>query len=293
MSVNFMASHSDTAVFNSSQTQSLWANANPIRMIGDLFAKRQLLKQFILREVQGRYRGSYLGIFWAVITPLLMLAVYTFVFAVVFGNRWGESSSKMAYALNIFGGIIVFSVFSESASRAPMLIVGNPNFVKKVVFPLELLPASVVGSALIHSLLSLVIAVIAVGATSGLSYTLIYLPLVFVPLIGLTLGVSWFLASLGVFIRDIGNLISVLLSLLFFLTPITYPMRFLDDMPTARRLYWLNPLTTIVDSFRRVLNEGLAPQWMPLLLVTLFTWLIAVLGYTWFMKIKRAFADVI
>jgi len=290
-----MSSGTAAAIFRTNETESAWAYLSPSRLVGDLARRRQLIWQFTMREVQGRYRGSYLGIVWALITPLMTLAVYTFVFHNVFKARWNGANPNenfMVYAMNMFSGIVAFNVFAESVSNAPKLIVANPNYVKKVVFPLEIMPVALVGSAIIHSLLSLLILI--VGIFWGAWYphlSLLYVPIVCVPLVALTAGTCWFLASLGVFLRDIGNLVTVAVQLLFFLTPITYSIYRLS--PDAQRLMALNPLAAIVENFRRVVNDGLAPQWTQLGLVTLVSLIVAFAGYAWFMKIKRAFADVI
>jgi lipopolysaccharide transport system permease protein len=192
----------------------------------------------------------------------------------------------------MFCGMIAYNLFSDAAGRSPELIVGYPNYVKKVVFPLEILPVSVLGSAAIHSLLSLAIALAGILlATGRIHWTLVYLPLMYLPLLLLTLGASWILASLGVFVRDIGNLIGVAMQLLFFLTPISYP----SSMVPARLRPWLalNPLASIVENFRRVMMWGLPPHWPSFLAVTLFSALVMFGGYVWFMRLKRAFADVV
>jgi lipopolysaccharide transport system permease protein len=285
---------SDSIAVISHQPESIWRYANPWRFVLQFVRLRNLVWQFTLREVQARYRGSYLGIVWAFITPFLMLIVYTFVFSVIFKARWQRSGAEsvVGFALTLFSGLIAFNMFSDCATRAPTLIAGNPNYVKKVVFPLEVLPVSVVASALIHSLISLSIVVIGMLVTSGkLYWTTLYLPLVYLPLIAFTLGVSWLLASLGVFIRDIRNFVDVLVRFLFFLTPIFYP---LSAVPTTLRpLFGLNPLAAIVENFRRVVIWGQLPDWPWLGIVTLFSGVMMLGGYMWFMKIKRAFADVI
>jgi len=284
----------DSAVVISHKPESIWHYANPWRLVLHFVERRELTWQFTLREVQGRYRGSYLGILWAFITPLLTLTVYTFVFSVIFKAQWrgSESESFMDFALTLFSGLIAFNVFSECATRAPTLIVSQPNYVKKVVFPLEILAVSVLGSVFIHSLMSLGIVLIGLLISSGkLHWTLLYLPLVYLPLMALTLGVSWLLASVGVFIRDIGNFIGIIIQFLFFLTPIVYPI---SAVPAALQLlFWLNPLAVIVENFRRVVMWGLPPDWLWLGVVTLISGLVMLGGYMWFMKIKRAFADVI
>jgi len=261
-------------------------------MARNLVARASLVKQFSLREIQGRYRGSFLGVFWALVTPLLMLGVFTFVFTEIFQSVWPGTTGKVDFALYLFAGMVAYNLFAEVASGTPRLIVGNPNFVKKVVFPLEVLPLAQVGSALIHSLMSLTILIIAkLVFHQSLSWTILLLPLVYLPLLALSAAVGWVLASLGVFLRDIGNLVAVVVQLLFFLSPITYPT---SNVPEAvRPLMWLNPFATIIDALRAVVIQGVMPQWGPLLIVTALSLLAAVLGYAWFMKIKRAFPDVI
>jgi lipopolysaccharide transport system permease protein len=284
----------DSIAIISHQPESIWRYASPWRLIVHFAERRELIWQFTLREVQGRYRGSYLGILWALITPLFMLIVYTFVFSVIFGAKWtgSESESFMDFALILFSGMIAFNVFSDCVTRAPTLIIGNPNYVKKVVFPLEILPMSVLGSAVIHSLMSLGIVLVGLLLSTGkLYWTLLYLPLVYLPLAALTLGISWLLASLGVFIRDIGNFIGVVITLLFFLTPIIYPISAVPEF--LRPVFQLNPLSVIVEDFRRVVMWGQPPDWPWLGGVILLSGLVMLGGYMWFMKIKRAFADVV
>lgn len=280
---------------HSQPAQSNWALLSPIAMWRNLWGRRELLWQFTIREVQGRYRGSYLGMFWALITPLLSLMVYTFVFHVVFKAQWDDKNPHenfMVLPMNMFSGIIAFNVFSESVSRSSLLIVQNQNFVKKVVFPLELLPLSLVGAAMIHSLLSLVILLAgAVAGAGSLHWTLLLLPVAFLPLAILTTGLCWIISSLGVFLRDIGNVVQVAVQLLFFASPITYSMSRLGT--TAQRVMCLNPLTLIIMNIRRVINFGQPPDWLSYFESLAVACALAMLGYAWFMKIKRAFADVI
>lgn len=268
---------------------------NPLGMLANLWAHRELIVQFTRREVQSRYRGSYLGIVWSFVTPLLMLTVYTFVFSVIFKARWGaqiSDESQAGFAMTLFTGLIAFNVFSETITRAPVLIVGNSNYVKKVVFPLEILPVTVLGSAVINSLFSLVILVLALLVALGrLPWTLALLPLMYLPLLLLALGLAWFLASLGVFIRDIGQLIGVVVQILFFMTPIFYPISAIPER--VQFILYLNPLTFIVNHFRRVILWGQLPDWSEFLVVTALTFGVCLLGYVWFMKSKKTFADVV
>jgi lipopolysaccharide transport system permease protein len=268
---------------------------NPLKMARHLWSHRELIGQFTKRESIGRYKGSFLGQAWAFVTPLLMLVIYTFVFSVIFKARWGNTlsdSSQIGFALTLFAGLIPFTVFSECVNRAPGLIVGNPNYVKKVVFPLEILPVSQLGSALVHSLVSLAILVTANLIFNGvIVWTIIFLPLMYLPLILLCLGLGWFLASLGVFVRDIGQIMGVIVQVLFFMTPIFYPIAAIPA--NLQIILYLNPLTFIVNQFRRVILWGQMPDWGEFVVMTLLMELVCMLGYIWFMKSKKTFADVI
>ncbi|GIK40771.1 MAG: transport permease protein [Chloroflexota bacterium] len=269
--------------------------ANPIKMGRNLWAHRELIRQFIKREVRGRYQGSFLGVLWSFITPLLMLTVYTFVFSIIFKARWGNNlsdSSQTGFALTLFTGLIAFGVFSECINRAPGLIISSPNYVKKVVFPLEILPVSVLGSALVNSLFSLAILLAANLIFHGvMHWTIIFLPLMYLPLALLCLGLGWFLASLGVFVRDIGQFIGVAVQVLFFMTPIFYPISAIPEH--LRFILYLNPLTFIVNHFRRVILWGQLPDWGEFAVITILTGVVCMLGYIWFMKSKKTFADVV
>ncbi|MCB0153208.1 MAG: ABC transporter permease [Anaerolineae bacterium] len=267
---------------------------NPVAMLRSLWRYRELIGQFTKRQVLARYKGSYLGLVWSFATPLATLLVYTFVFSVVFKARWegAVTDSHGEFALALFAGLIAFNIFSETTLTAPHMVVGNPNYVKKVVFPLEILPVATLGSAVIHSFFSLSILLVGTLLILGrLPWTLVYLPLMYLPLILLCLGISWFFASLGVFIRDIGHLLGVAVQMLFFLTPIFYPI---SAIPENFRAYiYLNPLTFIVNHFRRVALFGQSPDWGEFVLFTLGALLVCLAGYVWFMKSKKTFADVV
>jgi lipopolysaccharide transport system permease protein len=268
---------------------------NPLAMCGNLWRRRELTGQFVLREIQGRYKGSYLGLFWSIANPLLMLSVFTFVFHYIFKATWTSPNEPVAvYAMNLYSGMIVFNIFAESAGKAPMLITSNPNFVKKVVFPLEILPVSLIGSALFHALLSLLI-LLAVSLLCGLGlhWTLVFLPLVLLPMLLLTAGVCWLLAAMGVFLRDTGHVIGVVVQLLFFVTPVCYPMSRLKNSAVLYRLMQFNPLAILVENFRHVVNAGTPPDWPSFGLTSVLCLFVAAAGYAWFMTLKRAFADVI
>jgi len=279
----------------SSATAVRWYRyLNPVGPFYNLYLYRDLLRQFTRREIEGRYRGSYLGIVWSMLQPLFMLAIYTFVFSVIFKSHWqaGAEESQGEFAITLFAGLIAFNVFSECIVRAPTLIISNPNYVKKVVFPLEILTASVLGSALFHSLISIAILIVASFLISGtVSITIVLLPLAVMPLMGLCLGLGWFLASLGVYVRDTAYAISILTQVLFFMSAIFYPI---SAVPEALQpIMYLNPMTTVAESFRHVLVWNRSLDWGPWLVVTIAAGLITLLGYTWFMKTKSGFADVL
>lgn len=266
----------------------------PFAILRRFYGQGNLIWQLAKRQVIGRYKGSFLGILWSFFYPLLMLATYTFVFSVVFKARWGVSAneSKLEFALTLFCGLIVFQLFSENVSRAPGLILENPNFVKKVIFPLEILPLSSLVASLVHTLISVVILLLGVMLfLNHVPWSAIYLPLVMLPLLLLSLGLTWFLSSLGVFVRDLQQMIGVVVQLLMFLSPIFYPVSALPE--TVQSLMLANPLSGIIENFRRVLIWNQPPQWHWLLWETLLGLGVAVFGYWWFEKTRKGFADVI
>lgn len=266
---------------------------NPVKIIANLWRYRELTKQFAKRDVIARYKGSYLGILWSFLTPLLMLTIYTFVFSEVFKAKWGaESGSKVEFALVLFCGLIAFNMFAECINRAPGLILANANYVKKVVFPLEILPLSVLGSALVQAAISLLILVVGIVALMGVfNWTLLFLPLILIPLLLSILGLSWFLASLGVYLRDIGQVVSVLTTALMFMTPIFYPASAVPEK--YRVVLLLNPLNYVVEDMRRVIIWGQMPEWNWLFVGILIGFIVAILGYAWFQKTRKGFADVL
>jgi lipopolysaccharide transport system permease protein len=266
----------------------------PFRPLASLWRHRSLIVQLIRRDVTGKYRGSILGTMWSLFNPLLSLAVYTFAFGVVFRAKWsgGQTGSLLEFAVMLFAGLIVFAVFSECVTRAPGIVLANPNFVKKIVFPVEVLPVVLLGSALFQAGASLTILLVGIALAYGsVSWTFVLFPLVLLPLALLSLGLSWILASLGVFIRDIGQAIGVLVSALLFLSPIFFP---LSALPSAIRPWIaLNPLAFPIEQARDVLVAGSMPNWDGLLVYTVAALVFAGAGYWWFERTKRAFADVI
>jgi lipopolysaccharide transport system permease protein len=276
------------------ESPRLLALLNPFHRIRDLVRLRALVQQFALREVQGRYRGTALGAFWLVAQPLTLLAIYTFLFGVVFRARWPEAATGglAEFALAAFSGLVVFSAFSESATRAPYLVAAAPNYVRKVVFPLEVLPVAAVLASLLQAAIGLVLLAVAEFVLLGhVPWTAVLAPVVFLPLALLAVGTSWLLASLGVFVRDLAAVVPLLLQILFFLTPIVYPF---EMVPARfRPLVAMNPLAILVDAARGLVLFGRIPDLVPLALVTVFAAVVAMGGLTFFLRTRRAFADVV
>ncbi|MXS83179.1 ABC transporter permease [Nitrosomonas oligotropha] len=257
-----------------------------------------LILQMAKREVISRYRGSFLGLLWTFINPILMLSIYTFVFSVVFKIRLDSHNGpaihddEFAFALLLFTGLILFNLFSECLARAPGLILANINYVKKIIFPLEILPLISLCSALFHAGISFLVLFSFLLITSHpIEWTIIFLPVILLPLVLLTLGLSWILASIGVFVRDIGQFIGLVLTMLLFLSPIFYPASALPE--SVRDYLFLNPLTLIIEQARAVILYGQLPDWSSLILYYLFALLIAWTGLLWFNKTRKGFADVL
>ncbi len=267
--------------------------ATPDAMWASVWQQRRLIAVLVRREVVGRYKGSTVGLFWSLFNPMLMLTVYTFVFSVVFKARWSSaSSSKTEFALILFAGLIVFNLFSDCINRAPGLIVSNVNYVKKVVFPIEILPIVTLGAALFHGLVSLAVWLVFYLVFFGLPHlTVLLLPFALLPLLLLTIGACWLLASLGVYLRDVTQVVGVLSLMLMFLSPIFFPVSALP--PEYQLLLMLNPLTPVIEQVRDILVWGRLPDVAGYLLHLAFAAAVACLGFAWFQKTRKGFADVL
>ena len=260
-----------------------------------LWRNRQLIVQMTRRDVVGRYKGSAMGLAWSFFNPVFMLIVYTFVFSEIFQSRWsgaGANDSKTQFALLLFVGMITHGLLAEVLNRAPMMILSNVNYVKKVVFPIEILPVVTMGATLFHSLISLGVLLVAFVFFNGyLHWTAIFLPLVLLPLVILTTGLAWMLASLGLFLRDVSQTIGIITTVLMFLSPVFYPV---TAVPEGFRIFMMvNPLTFIIEQAREILIWGHLPNWMGLGAYTLTATFIAWAGYVWFQKTRKGFADVL
>jgi lipopolysaccharide transport system permease protein len=262
-------------------------------LVASLWLNRRLLSGLTKREIVGRYRGSFLGIMWSFFNPLFMLAVYTFVFSVVFKVRWsGGGGSKVEFALALFAGMIVFNLFSECINRSPGLIVSNVNYVKKVVFPLEVLPWVTLGAATFHMLISLSVWLMFYIVFFGVPHwTLLLLPLVILPLLLMTAGFCFLLAALGVYLRDVSQVVTVATTALLFLSPIFYPISALP--PAYQTILHLNPLTSIIEQTRAVLIMGTVPDPEAWAVGLGFSIVVAWMGFFVFQKTRRGFADVL
>ena len=235
-----------------------------------------------------------MGLAWSFFNPILMLLVFTFVFSVVFKARWGigTEESKTDFAIILFVGMIIHGLFAECVTNAPGLILANVNYVKKVVFPLEILPWIAMGSALFHALVSLgVWAVFYLLVFREMHWTAMFFPLVILPLVLGTMGVAWFLTSLGVFLRDVTQIIGILTTVLLFLSPIFYPISALPK--EYRVLLQVNPLTFMIEETRAVLIWGRAPDWTGWVVYFSVSVIVAWLGFWWFQKTRKGFADVL
>jgi len=257
-----------------------------------------LIVSLVRREVAGRYRGSVLGMLWPLLTPLFMLVVYTFVFGYVMKSKWQvpgvtqADHSTAEFAVILFAGLLINQLFSEVLNAAPGRIVGHSSYVKKIVFPIQILPVVSVGAALFHVALSLLVLLTFVWFVfGGIPWTAVLAPVVILPLAVLTLGLAWFLSAIGVYFRDIGQIVPPLLTASMFLSPMFFSRTALPDW--LQPYLALNPLTIPIEALRDVAVFGLTPNWTALGYYSLVALVVAVLGEQFFQKTRRGFADVL
>lgn len=263
-------------------------------MLRSLYSVRSLAWLLAQREIRSRFQGSALGVFWILVTPLLMLAVYTLVFSLVFKARWPgiENDGPFAYAIVLFSSLIVFQLFSEVVGKAPLMVTGNPNYVTKVVFPLEILPLVSLIATMIQAVMSFGILLVFYLLLIGLPpAAALLVPIAIAPLLAMVLGISWLLASLGVFLRDLHQLIGWLVTVLMFTSPVFYPISAVP--PLMREWMMLNPLTLPLEWVKSLLFMGRIPDLLPFALYTAIAVAVMYLGYGWFTRTKKAFADVL
>ncbi|OLR16000.1 sugar ABC transporter permease [Klebsiella aerogenes] len=263
------------------------------RCIHTLATNKNLVISLTKREIGSKYKGSFIGLLWSFINPVLMMVIYTFVFSVVFKIRWGAGvDSKGEFALALFIGLIFFGLFSECINRAPYLIVNNVNYVKKVVFPVETLPIVAICTALFQMAINFVVWLLFYVAIVGLpTWHILWLPVIVAPFLMMALGVSWFLSSLGVYLKDIAQVIGVITMILMYLSPIFYPISMLPD---AYHIFMqLSPMTYVIEQARDCMMLGKSIAWDSWGIYTLISFVIMLLGYGWFMFTRKGFADVI
>lgn len=264
-------------------------------LVNSLWSNRSLIFQMTKRDILSKYKGSAIGVLWSLINPILMLTIYTLVFSVVFKARWGNAAvdePKTQFAVILFVGMIIHSFLAECLLRAPNIILQHANYVKKVVFPLEILPVVAVLSAIFQSVISSSVLIMAFFVFNGYVHlTLIFAPIVFLPLVILALGLTWLISSLGVYIRDIGQSIGVIVTILIFLSPVFYPLSALPEW--MQSIVLLNPLTYIIEQSRVVIVWGQLPDFLGLAIYSVNALWISYVCYFWFQKTRGGFADVI
>ena len=262
------------------------------RPLWELPRRLDIILSLTRRELAARYKGSVLGVAWAVLTPIVTIAIFTFIFAGIFGARFGASGSPWDYAVYLFCGVLPWTAFQESVQLSSQTIVSHSNLVKRVVFPLEILPVSQVLSSLANQMFGTVALLLAALLIERrLHATVFLLPVVVLPQLVAMLGASWLVASLGLFLRDLVQGIMLLLMAWMYLTPIIYPESIVPEH--FRPFINANPFTPLIRSYRRILLEGAMPDWQGLAYFTLFALVSFVFGYWWFARTRRSFADVI
>lgn len=266
-------------------------------LVKELLQNRELIFQLLKRDVLERYRGSNLGLLWSFAYPVFMLLVYMFVFGMVFKMKWGvapggEQTTTVPFGVIMFSGLVLHAFLGECLTRATGLITGNQQYVKKVVFPLPILSVVSVGAAFFHLLAGLVILMIfMVGSGAVPNWTILYTPIILLPFILLMLGSSWILSSLCVFIRDIAQMMGVLVTVLLFLAPIFYPLSAVPEI--YQPWMYANPLTLIIEQFRAVALFGQQPDWVLLAAYYAVAIVVLCVGFCFFRRTKGAFADVV
>lgn len=298
ITVSTSASQPASEVVYSDRPPPLWTYLNPAAMVRNLIRHKHLAWQFARRDIEAKYKAQRLGILWAILTPLLLLSVYTFVFAVIFPNKWnkfgeGQSEPLGAFALSLFAGMLVFGLFRDMAARGPHVVVNHTSYVKRVVFPLEVFALSELLTALVTFSIGACVWLIGWMAIEQRvpEATVVLVPLILLPVMLAGLAMSWFLSALGVFLRDIGNIVELAMAVMFFISPIFFSLSHVPE--NLRQWLGLNPIARVIEDARMLAISGEIPNltWWGVSVV--ITAIAAILGYGFFMKAKRAFADVI
>ena len=267
---------------------------NPFASLLDAWRHRELIWQLSTSEATSRYRGSVFGILWSFVIPIVMIVAYKFVFSVVFKARWRspENESPLEFGIALYCGLIVFNVFSEVVGRCPALIRSNPNYVKRIAFPLQVLPIVALNASLFHAAINAIVLLgIVLLVHGGVAVTAGFALVALVPLALFTLGLAWWVASLSVYVRDLGHVMQLILQLLFFTTPIFYPLSAVPE--PIRTVMSYSPLAVAVETARNALLFGQMPDWVMIEITAAGAFIVMLLGYAFFMKTKRGFADVL
>jgi lipopolysaccharide transport system permease protein len=263
---------------------------NPLRIFSDTWRHRYLLGQLIKRDVLLRYRGAMFGVLWIFLSPLLMLAIFAFIFGQVFQTRWQQQQSHLPFWLLLYSGLIAFNIFAEAVSRAPNSVRGYPSFVKKIIFPVHILPLVPLGAGLVHAAFNFLILLAALGWVGGLHLQILLFPLLLLPMLLLALGFSWFMAAWGVFIKDMTQIVPMFVQMLMFVSPVFYPVSAVPD--ALRPVYRFNPIGTVIEATRAVVT-GQSIEWRTWGVALGFCLAIAILGHAFFQHSREEFADAL
>lgn len=260
-----------------------------------VWRNRSLIRVMVRRDVLGRYRGSFGGSFWTVINPLLLILTYYFVFALVMRATFPGDTTRAGFVLYYIAGMLPWLAFSEAVGRAPTVVLEHRNFVRKLVFAVETLPVNLVCAGLVSEFFAILLyCAFVLVVRHSLPVTVLWLPVLLIPQLLLTAGISWFLSALGAFVRDLGQIIGFVMTVWFFMTPICYPEQSWESLPGfARALLSKNPMYILVRGYRAIFLEHQAPAWGPLAKLTLLAVLVFVIGHAWFYKLRKSFADMI
>lgn len=263
---------------------------NPLRIIRDISSRRNLLFQLVKRDVLLRYRGAMFGVLWIFLSPLIMLTIFAFVFGHIFQARWPQQDTGAPFWILLYAGLIVFNVFAETVSRSPASVRGYPSYVKKIIFPVEILPLVPLGAALVHMVFNFLILLAALALTGFLHVQVLLFPLLILPVLLFSLGLAWFIAAWGVFIKDMTQIVPVFVQMLLFLSPVFYPVNALPEK--LQPIYLHNPLGAVIEAGRAAIVDNAIPwtAWSFALVLSLFAF---VLGYAFFQHSREEFADVL
>lgn len=265
-------------------------NFNPFGIVVALYPNRYLLGQLIKRDVLLRYRGAMFGVLWIFLSPLLMLGIFAFVFGHIFQARWPQQQEGLPFWLILYSGLIVFNIFAEAVSRSPSAVRSYPSFVKKIIFPVDILPLVPLGAGLVHGAFNFLIFLIALAWTGNLHGQILLFPVLLIPVLLLALGFSWFLAAWGVFIKDMTQIVPLFVQMLLFLSPVFYPVQAVPQ--PLQPLYQLNPLGSVIEACRASI-VGQPLDWVAWGWVLAFSLGAMLFGLAFFQHSREEFADVL